>query len=73
MKGSRNAGAGPRLCALSSAITAVLAVSSAGHVRAQEAPKQERSVEEITVTGTRIKKQDFTANSPLQTVDQQAF
>ena len=68
-----NAGSRPRLCALSSAITAVLAVSSAGHVRAQEQPKAERSVEEITVTGTRIKKQDFTANSPLQTVDQQAF
>ena len=48
-------------------------MSSAGHVRAQEQPKAERSVEEITVTGTRIKKQDFTANSPLQTVDQQAF
>ena len=73
MKGTRNAGTGPRLCALSSAITAILAVSSAGHVRAQEAPKQERTVEEITVTGTRIKKQDFSANSPLQTVDQQAF
>ena len=35
--------------------------------------KRNGSVEEITVTGTRIKKQDFTANSPLQTVDQQAF
>jgi outer membrane receptor protein involved in Fe transport len=58
---------------LSSAIAAVLAVSSAGHVQAQEQPKQERQVEEITVTGTRIKKQDFTANSPLQTIDQQAF
>jgi iron complex outermembrane recepter protein len=73
MKGSTYAGSRPRLCALSSAITAVLAVSSAGHVRAQEQPKAERTVEEITVTGTRIKKQDFTANSPLQTVDQQAF
>jgi len=73
MKGSSYAGARPRLCALSSAIAAVLAVSSAGQVRAQEPPKQERQVEEITVTGTRIKKQDFTANSPLQTIDQQAF
>jgi iron complex outermembrane recepter protein len=73
MKGSKVAGARPRLCALSSAIAAVLTVSSAGHVQAQEQPKAERQVEEITVTGTRIKKQDFTANSPLQTVDQQAF
>jgi iron complex outermembrane recepter protein len=73
MKGSRHAGVRPRLCALSSAITAVLAVSSGGQVRAQEAPKQQAQLEEITVTGTRIKKQDFTANSPLQTIDQQAF
>jgi len=67
------AGARPRFGALSSAVAAALAVSSAGVVQAQEQPKTEKQVDEITVTGSRIQRQDFTSNSPVQTVDQQAF
>src|SRR5262245_253852 len=60
-----------RLCALSSAIAAALAVSA---VHGQEpAAEAERQVDEITVTGSRIVRQDFTANSPIQTVDQELF
>jgi iron complex outermembrane recepter protein len=74
MKGSTSyAGARPRLCALSSAVAGALAVSSAGYVQAQEAPKTDKQVDEITVTGSRIVRQDFNANSPIQTVDQQLF
>jgi outer membrane receptor protein involved in Fe transport len=74
MKGSTGyADARPRFNALSSAIAATLAVSSAGVVQAQEQQQQQRSVDEITVTGSRIVRQDFTSNSPVQTVDEQAF
>ncbi len=30
-------------------------------------------LEEVTVTGSRIRRQDFTANAPIQTVDEQLF
>jgi outer membrane receptor protein involved in Fe transport len=74
MKGSTSyADARPRFGALSSAIAATLAVSGAGLVQAQEPAKEQKQVEEITVTGSRIVRQDFTANSPIQTVDQQLF
>jgi len=43
-------------------------------VQAQEQPEAaQRIEEEITVTGSRILRRDFTANSPIQTVDQQLF
>jgi outer membrane receptor protein involved in Fe transport len=48
--------------------------ASAGYVQAQDQQPQEgQALEEITVTGSRIVRQDFTANSPIQTVDQQMF
>jgi outer membrane receptor protein involved in Fe transport len=50
---------------------AALAVAPATRVAAQD-PEQEPA-DEITVTGSRIVRQDFTANSPIQTVDQQMF
>src|SRR6185503_9974342 len=62
--------------ALSSAIAATLAgLSSAGVVQAQnqQQPQEQNVLEEITVTGSRIVRQDFTANSPIQTVDQAMF
>lgn len=34
---------------------------------------QEAAAEEITVTGSRIRRQDFTANSPITTVDSDTF
>jgi outer membrane receptor for ferrienterochelin and colicin len=46
---------------------AALAVAPAGRVAAQDVS------DEITVTGSRIVRQDFTANSPITTVDESAF
>jgi len=50
-------------------------MSSAGYAQAQQQQQQQaqQPLEEITVTGSRIVRQDFTANSPIQTVDQQMF
>jgi outer membrane cobalamin receptor len=50
---------------------AALAVAPATRVTAQD--QAEEPSDEITVTGSRIVRQDFTANSPIQTVDQQMF
>jgi iron complex outermembrane receptor protein len=46
-------------------------VPQLGH--AQDAPSQARDVEEVVVTGSRIVRRDYDANSPLQTVDEAAF
>jgi iron complex outermembrane receptor protein len=68
---SNNAGARPRFGALSSAVAVALAgLSSASYAQDQQG---QQPLEEITVTGSRIVRQDFTANSPIQTVDQQMF
>ena len=40
---------------------------------AQEQSRSEQPVEEITVTGSRILRQDYIANSPITTVDQAQF
>jgi outer membrane receptor protein involved in Fe transport len=72
---SNNAGARPRFGTLSSAVAVALAgLSSAGHAQAQNQQQEtQQPLEEITVTGSRIVRQDFTANSPIQTVDQTLF
>ena len=71
------AGVRPRFGVLSSAIAAALAgLTSASYLQAQPAQEvadEEQPLEEITVTGSRIVRQDFTANSPIQTVDQAMF
>jgi outer membrane receptor protein involved in Fe transport len=67
------ADARPRFGVLSSAIAAALAGLTTGQVQAQDQPAEQEPLEEITVTGSRIVRQDFTANSPIQTVDQQMF
>ena len=58
---------------LASAVAAALAVPAIGMqtVYAQEPTAQQP--EEITVTGSRIVRRDYDANSPLQTVDRSAF
>jgi len=38
----------------------------------QEAAQQDQ-LEEVLVTGSRIVRRDFTANSPIQTIDSDAF
>lgn len=71
---SSYAGVRPRFGALSSAVAAAIAgLTTAGYAQAQEPAQGERQVDEITVTGSRIVRQDFTANSPIQTVDEQLF
>jgi iron complex outermembrane recepter protein len=49
---------------------AALAIAPAHRIAAQAEPQ---GLEEITVTGSRIVRQDFTANSPITTVDEAAF
>ncbi len=63
---------------LAVAVAAALAVPTIGWrtASAQEvAPQQQQQQqpEEITVTGSRIVRRDYDANSPLQTVDREAF
>jgi outer membrane receptor protein involved in Fe transport len=56
------------------AVAAALALPAIGvqtaHSQEQQAQQQ---VEEVVVTGSRIARRDYTANSPIQTVDQSAF
>jgi iron complex outermembrane receptor protein len=53
---------------LASAISGILLSQAA----AQEQQPQQ-AVEEVTVTGSRIVRRDFSANSPIMTVDSEAF
>ncbi|RPI59331.1 MAG: hypothetical protein EHM50_09365, partial [Lysobacterales bacterium] len=53
-------------------LASALAIVPVNSVVAQE--QQDESVlEEVVVTGSRIVRQDFTANSPIQTVDETLF
>ncbi len=70
---TNEAGIRPRIGALSSAIAAAIAGVSVGYAQAQEPAEEGTVQDEITVTGSRIVRQDFTANSPIQTVDEQLF
>ncbi|HEX7237775.1 MAG TPA: TonB-dependent receptor plug domain-containing protein, partial [Gammaproteobacteria bacterium] len=81
------AGSHPRVCGLSLAIAnlvrspragaliaSALGIVPVGSVVAQQNQQQDQNVlEEVVVTGSRIVRQDFSANSPIQTVDQTAF
>ena len=61
---------------LAVAVAAALAVPTIGLRTAsaqQVAPQQQQQVEEVVVTGSRIVRRDYEANSPLQTVDSSAF
>jgi len=60
---------------LSTAIAAALAlpVIPIQTARAQQPTAQQQQPEEITVTGSRIARRDYDANSPLQTVDKSSF
>jgi len=51
---------------------AAFALAPAHRVAAQQA-QQPQALEEITVTGSRIQRQDFTANSPITTIDEASF
>ena len=84
-----DAGARPRVCGLSLAIgelfrssraaaaggallVSALAIVPVGSAVAQD-QEGESVLEEVVVTGSRIVRQDFTANSPIQTVDETLF
>jgi iron complex outermembrane recepter protein len=59
------------LAASGGAILATALAVGPGNVAYAQA--QEGTIEEITVTGSRIRRQDFVANSPVQTVSQEMF
>jgi iron complex outermembrane recepter protein len=50
-----------------------IAALPATPVYAQQVGVQEGAIEEITVTGSRIRRRDFDANSPIQTITQEMF
>jgi outer membrane receptor protein involved in Fe transport len=54
-------------------LASALAIMPVSTVVAQDQPEDERTLEEVVVTGSRIVRQDFTANSPVQTVDETLF
>src|SRR5690606_15306001 len=56
---------------LASTIATILGAGSAA--KAQEPAPSAGPVEEVTVTGSRIVRRDFTANSPIMTVYQELF
>ena len=60
---------------LAVAVAAALAAPTIGWhtAMAQQPETQQQQPEEITVTGSRIVRRDYEANSPLQTVDRDAF
>jgi iron complex outermembrane recepter protein len=61
---------------LAVAVAAALAMPAIGGFRtahAQQPTANQQQPEEITVTGSRIVRRDYDANSPLQTVDRDAF
>lgn len=55
---------------LAASVAAVLTANYAENVQAQDGGQR---LEEITVTGSRIVRRDFIANSPIQTVDAEEF
>ena len=80
------AGSRPRVCGLSLAIAnlvrspragallaSALGIVPVGSVVAQQDQQEDQTLEEVVVTGSRIVRQDFSANSPIQTVDQTMF
>jgi outer membrane receptor protein involved in Fe transport len=61
----------PSLLSISAAVGAALAAGGAPSAHAQEV--QREAVPEVTVTGSRITRRDYEANSPIVTVDTEAF
>src|SRR5688500_8746969 len=69
----RHNNASPTPKRLAYAIAAALAVPAIGVGFRTAHAQQLDQPEEITVTGSRIVRRDYDANSPLQTVDESAF
>jgi iron complex outermembrane recepter protein len=60
----------PKNTIIATSIAAAISTSHSGLILAQESGP---ALEEIRVTGSRIVRRDFEANSPIQTVDAEAF
>ena len=58
---------------LSLLATAAVATLSVNVAVAQEAPPAEPTVEKVTVTGSRLKKRDYSTTSPVTTINSQTF
>ncbi|MBN1238259.1 MAG: TonB-dependent receptor plug domain-containing protein, partial [Gammaproteobacteria bacterium] len=54
-------------------LASALAIMPSSPAVAQQQEAASQQVEEITVTGSRIMRQDFTANAPITTIDQSTF
>ncbi|HSC15565.1 MAG TPA: TonB-dependent receptor plug domain-containing protein, partial [Gammaproteobacteria bacterium] len=54
-------------------LATALAIVPVGSAVAQDQQEGDQVLEEVVVTGSRIVRQDFTANSPIQTVDETLF
>lgn len=59
-----------RLAIMTSTMFSAMSIGYSDVVLAQE---DEEELEEIVVTGSRIRRQDFTANSPIVTIDETTF
>ena len=57
----------------STAILAGMAIAGSAHAQAAAPPAPAASTSEVVVTGSRITRRDFTSNSPIVTVNSQAF
>ena len=55
---------------LATSIAAAMSAGLSGQGFAQDPPAE---LEEITITGSRIVRRDFDANSPIQTIDSEMF
>ncbi|HEX5419979.1 MAG TPA: TonB-dependent receptor, partial [Gammaproteobacteria bacterium] len=58
---------------LASALTVLPAAPAAAQDQAAQQQQAAQKVEEITVTGSRIRRRDFTSNSPIVTIDATNF
>lgn len=63
----------PSLLSVSAAVSAAIASGGAPSVYAQEAQQTQSEIAEVTVTGSRISRRDYEANSPIVTIDAEAF
>ena len=65
-------GSKPYVCAASAGAILALALTAVPAHKAG-AQEEQQKLEEITVTGSRILRRDFSANAPITTIDQGAF
>src|SRR5690606_32808891 len=76
LRGPRNPGLErpwpPRRTALAALATPLLAAVLAA-MPARPASAQDEAIEEVTVTGSRIRRRDFEANSPITTIGAESF